>query len=212
MQVATSILSIKDSLNDKVKILDQSGSDYIHVDIMDGLFVSNRTWEYNDIKTCVDNIKTPLDIHLMVYNLDYYIGEYARLNPDYITFHYEATKDVITYISMIKEMNIKVGLSIKPNTKVDEIVPFLDKVDLVLVMSVEPGAGGQKFIDNSCNKIKALHEIRELYNYNYLIEVDGGINSDTVKLVKDAGTDIIVSGSYITNSDDYKERINTLKF
>lgn len=211
MQVSTSILSIKDNFFDNVKVLDQSGSNYIHLDIMDGLFVHNKTWQYDDIQECMKELHTPLDVHLMVYDLDYYINKYAMLKPDYITFHYEATKEVSKYISTIKDKNIKVGLSIKPNTKVDNIIPFLDKVDLVLIMSVEPGAGGQKFITNSCDKIKALKEIRELYNYNYLIEVDGGINSDTIKLVTEAGVDIVVSGSYITNSDNYQEQINTLK-
>lgn len=211
MKVSTSILSIKSNLSDNIKILDKSGTDYIHLDIMDGNFVTNKTWDYSDIKDILKDISTPVDVHLMVSNLDYYIDNFSKINPNNITFHLEATDNINKYINLIKEKNIKVGLAIKPNTDINLIIPYLEYLDLVLVMSVEPGAGGQKFIDSSCDKIKLLKEIKELYGYNYIIEVDGGINADTVKLVAIAGVDLVVSGSYITNSDDYKERIDTLK-
>lgn len=211
MKVSTSILSIKSNLSDNIKILDKSGTDYIHLDIMDGNFVTNKTWDYSDIKDILKDISTPVDVHLMVSNLDYYIDNFSKLNPNNITFHLEATDNINKYINLIKEKNIKVGLAIKPNTDINLIIPYLEYLDLVLVMSVEPGAGGQKFIDSSCDRIKLLKEIKELYGYNYIIEVDGGINADTVKLVAVSGVDLVVSGSYITNSDNYKERIDTLK-
>lgn len=211
MKVSTSILSIKGNLSDNIKILDKSGTDYIHLDIMDGNFVTNKTWDYSDIKDILKDISTPVDVHLMVSNLDYYIDNFSKLNPNNITFHLEATDNINKYINLIREKNIKVGLAIKPNTDINLIIPYLEYLDLVLVMSVEPGAGGQKFIDSSCDRIKLLKEIKELYGYNYIIEVDGGINADTVKLVDASGADLVVSGSYITNSDNYKERIDTLK-
>lgn len=211
MKVSTSILSIKSNLSDNIKILDKSGTDYIHLDIMDGNFVTNETWDYSDIKDILKDISTPVDVHLMVSNLDYYIDNFSKINPNNITFHLEATDNINKYINLIREKNIKVGLAIKPNTDINLIIPYLEYLDLVLVMSVEPGAGGQKFIDGSCDRIKLLKEIKELYGYNYIIEVDGGINADTVKLVADSGVDLVVSGSYITNSDDYKERIDALK-
>ncbi len=211
MKVSTSILSIKSNLSDNIKILDKSGTDYIHLDIMDGNFVTNKTWDYNDIKDILKDISTPVDVHLMVSNLDYYIDNFSKINPNNITFHLEATDNINKYINLIREKNIKVGLAIKPNTDINLIIPYLEYLDLVLVMSVEPGAGGQKFIDSSCDRIKLLKEIKELYGYNYIIEVDGGINADTVKLVAVSGVDLVVSGSYITNSDNYKERIDTLK-
>ena len=211
MKVSTSILSIKSNLSDNIKILDKSGTDYIHLDIMDGNFVTNKTWDYNDIKDILKDISTPVDVHLMVSNLDYYIDNFSKLNPNNITFHLEATDNINKYINLIREKNIKVGLAIKPNTDINLIIPYLEYLDLVLVMSVEPGAGGQKFIDSSCDRIKLLKEIKELYGYNYIIEVDGGINADTVKLVAVSGVDLVVSGSYITNSANYKERIDTLK-
>lgn len=211
MKVSTSILSIKSNLNDNIKILDKSGTDYIHLDIMDGNFVTNKTWDYSDIKDILKDISTPIDVHLMVSNLDYYIDNFSKLNPNNITFHLEVTDNINKYINLIREKNIKVGLAIKPNTDINLIIPYLEYLDLVLVMSVEPGAGGQKFIDSSCDRIKLLKEIKELYGYNYIIEVDGGINADTVKLVANSGVDLVVSGSYITNGDNYKERIDTLK-
>lgn len=211
MKVSTSILSIKSNLSDNIKILDKSGTDYIHLDIMDGNFVTNKTWDYSDIKDILKDISTPIDVHLMVSNLDYYIDNFSKLNPNNITFHLEVTDNINKYINLIREKNIKVGLAIKPNTDINLIIPYLEYLDLVLVMSVEPGAGGQKFIDSSCDRIKLLKEIKELYGYNYIIEVDGGINADTVKLVANSGVDLVVSGSYITNGDNYKERIDTLK-
>lgn len=211
MKVSTSILSIKDNLPDKIKMIDKTDTDYIHLDIMDGVFVPNKTWKYTFVENLVNNLQTPLDVHLMVSNLDTYINEFSKLNPEYITFHLEATDNINRYINLIKLYNIKVGISIKPDTDVDLLEPYLKDIDLVLVMSVEPGAGGQKFIPNSIDKIKQLKKVKQLYNYNYVIEVDGGINGETILLVKEAGVDIVVSGSYITNNDNYELGISNLK-
>ena len=141
MKVSASILSIKSNLSDNIKILDKSGTDYIHLDIMDGNFVTNKTWDYSDIKDILKDISTPVDVHLMVSNLDYYIDNFSKLNPNNITFHLEATDNINKYINLIKEKNIKVGLAIKPNTDINLIIPYLEYLDVVLVMSVEPGAG-----------------------------------------------------------------------
>lgn len=203
MQISASFLSINDNIKENVNLLTSCDIDYLHLDIMDGEFVNNKTWEISEIKELI-NYSRPLDVHLMVNDVYKYIDEYKDLNPTYITFHYEINLDILDIIQYIKKFNIKVGLSIKPSTKVEEITPYLNYLDLVLVMSVEPGLGGQQFIKESVNKIKKLKELKG----NYLISVDGGINIDTVNLVKDA--DIIVVGSYITNGN-YSQQIKNMK-
>ena len=175
---------------------------------MDGKFVENTTWEYKEISKILKHTKTKKDVHLMVNDVKKYVDDFIKLKPEIITFHFEATKEHLEIINYIKENNIKAGLSIKPNTKVEEIKDLLKEVDLVLVMSVEPGKGGQKFIENSTNKINELYDIKRKNNYNYLIEVDGGINNETKEKVSNA--DLLVVGSYITNSD-YEEKINEFK-
>ncbi len=211
MKVSTSILSIKENLQENLEKLDNSNTDYIHLDIMDGEFVLNKTWNYCFIRDLVQNIKKPLDVHLMVNDLNNYIKDFSNLQPKYITFHLEATKNVNDYINLIKSKGIKVGLSIKPNTDIDLLIPYLNLIDLVLVMSVEPGAGGQQFIESSCLKIERLKELKNINNYNYVIEVDGGINQNTIAKVKEAGADIVVSGSFVTSCSDFESRISLLK-
>ena len=203
MKISASFLSIKDNLKENIDLLTKCDIDYLHLDIMDGIFVKNKTWDISEIKNLI-NYNKPLDVHLMVSDVYKYVDEYKDLNPEFITFHYEVDLDIMDIISYIKKYNIKVGLSIKPNTKVDEIIPYLPYLDLILVMSVEPGEGGQKFIIDSVNKIKKLKELKG----DYLIEVDGGINDSTISLVKDV--DIAVIGSYIT-SGNYEEKIKSIK-
>lgn len=203
MKISASFLSIKDNLKKNIDLLTKCDIDYLHLDIMDGIFVKNKTWDISEIKNLI-NYNKPLDVHLMVSDVYKYVDEYKDLNPEFITFHYEVDLDIMDIINYIKKYNIKVGLSIKPNTKVDEIIPYLPYLDLILVMSVEPGEGGQKFIINSVDKIKKLKELKG----NYLIEVDGGINDSTISLVKDV--DIAVIGSYIT-SGNYEEKIKSIK-
>lgn len=203
MKISASFLSIKDNLKENIDLLTKCDIDYLHLDIMDGIFVKNKTWDILEIKNLI-NYNKPLDVHLMVSDVYKYVDEYKDLNPEFITFHYEVDLDIMDIINYIKKYNIKVGLSIKPNTKVDEIIPYLPYLDLILVMSVEPGEGGQKFIINSVDKIKKLKELKG----DYLIEVDGGINDSTISLVKDV--DIAVIGSYIT-SGNYEEKIKSIK-
>lgn len=208
MKISASFLSVKENLIENINNLDNSSVDFLHLDVMDGIFVSNKSWNYEFFERILKNTKKPKDIHLMVSNVKEYIDLFKNFNPEYITFHYEAVSDIKSVANYIKNLNIKVGVSIKPSTSVEEILPYLDYLDLILVMSVEPGKGGQKFIDDSVDKINQLYKLREKYNYNYLIEVDGGINEKTSKLCKNA--DILVIGSYITNSNNYQEQINKI--
>lgn len=201
MKIAVSILGIKDNI-DKIKEIECSSADYIHLDIMDGKFVSNVADMYRDY------VK-PLDVHLMVSNIEEYINKYKDLNPVYITFHYEATSNIKEVIDYIHSLGIKAGISISPETEVDKIIPYLPYIDLVLVMSVVPGQGGQLFIPSSVDKINELYVLRNSHSYNYVIEVDGGINNETLKYVEK--TDIAVIGSYITKKDNYEEIIMEIK-
>lgn len=184
---------------------------YIHVDVMDGDFVPNLTFGAKFVKDFRKHYsKNLFDVHLMISNPLKYIKDFADAGSDIITFHYESKSDVWDTINKIKECGKKVGLSIKPGTKVEEIMDYLPELDLVLVMSVEPGFGGQKFMPSAIAKIKMLDELRKNTNYSYLIEVDGGINKDTVVDVRDAGVDMVVAGSYVMDSDNKAERINNL--
>ena len=206
--ISASFLSIKDNIKENINKLDQTSIDMLHVDIMDGKFVSNSTWGIDEVKYLLSDTKKSKDVHLMVNDVLKDIDDFKVLNPEYITFHYEAVNNHIDIINYIKSLNIKVGLSIKPNTSVDSILPYLDYLDLVLVMSVEPGRGGQSFIESSINKINYLYELRKKNNYHYTIEVDGGINDVTCEYCKNA--DILVIGSFITNGN-YQEQIDKIK-
>ena len=201
--ISISILNIKDD-NNKIEVIDNLNSDYIHIDIMDGEFVTNTSEMVN-----LPSLNTKRDIHLMVYDIKSYVDIYKKYNPEYITFHVEATNDVREMIDYIHSLGIKVGLSIKPGSSIDKIYPYLGIIDLALVMSVEPGAGGQKFIPTSEDKINDLKTIRDKYNYHYMIEVDGGVNIETKDSCKNA--DILVVGSYITMSDNPEERYLSMK-
>lgn len=201
--LSISILGIKDDI-DKLKSIDDLKPNYLHLDIMDGLFVSNSV-DMSDLPL----MNTPKDIHLIVENVKKYVDIYKKYQPEYMTFHLEVNNDIDEIIDYIHSLNIKVGLSIKPSTPVRELSKYLDKVDLILVMSVEPGQGGQSFIMNSIEKVNELNQLREDNNYKYVIEIDGGINAVTKKLVP--ACDIFVVGSYITSSDDYQSRISSLK-
>ena len=209
MLLSTSILSIKENIQDKIEELNTLDVDYIHLDIMDGKFVTNKTRSFNEIINDISKTTKLVDVHLMVKDVKKYVDKYLLIKPDIITFHVEAIKDVDEMIDYIKSNNIKVGLAIKPNTSLEDISFYLDKVDIVLVMSVEPGRGGQEFILDMEEKIDELRLLKDAYKYNYLIEVDGGINNKT--LLNTLNADMIVVGSYITSSNDYKKQIATLK-
>lgn len=211
MKIAPSILSVKIEEYPKViKELENLDISYLHLDIMDGKFVPNSTYDAEEVKNIRKMTSMFLDTHLMIENPENYINSYINAGSDSITFHFEATTNVKKVIKMIKDKNLKCGISIKPKTNVDVLLPYLSEIDMVLVMSVEPGFGGQKFIDSALNKIKQLANLRMTNHYSYLIEVDGGINNETSKLCKNAGADIIVVGTYLMNSNNKKETIKEL--
>lgn len=204
MILSCSYLSSNEKEN-TIKKLNKTAIDYIHVDVMDGEFVSNETLDFNRLRNYFYDNKKNLDVHLMVKNVKLYVELYSLLNPKYITFHIE-NGNTLELINYVKNKNIRVGLAINPDTDVDMIKPFLDKVDLILVMSVVPGRGGQSFIESSLDKIR---EIRNL-NKNIVISVDGGINNINIKKIKEAGASMSVIGSYITNND-INEKVRELK-
>jgi len=209
MKISASFLSSKNRKED-IKKLNQTDVDYIHVDYMDGKFVSNKSISYRKIKRIVKNTQKKLDVHLMVENPEKLISKFAKLNTEYITIHLEIAKDIEKLLGMIHDHKIKAGLSIRPDTKVEELIPYLDQIDLILVMSVVPGKGGQAFLKETAERIKEIQELLEQkQKQNILISVDGGITNQTKERVKTA--DILVSGSYIINSDNFQEQINKLR-
>lgn len=208
MKVSASFLSSKNPPVD-LKRLNDTDVDYIHVDIMDGKFVKNKTMPFSEMKNIYKFTDKRLDVHLMVLDPSKYIPLYASLNTEFITFHVEVEDNILEDLKLIKSYGIKCGLAIKPNTEVKELIPYLPFIDLVLVMSVEPGMGGQEFISDTVKKISELQDLFREYNFNILISVDGGINNITKEQCSLA--DILVSGSYVINSDCFQERINSLK-
>jgi len=178
---------------------------------MDGLFVENKTYDHKLVKEIKEYSNQFFDVHLMIEKPEMHIDKYVKSGADLITFHYEATSKPEDLIKKIKDKNVKAGISIKPDTPVFLLDQFLNELDLILIMSVEPGKGGQKFIPNSIEKIEYLNKKRIENNYNYLIEVDGGINKETAKTVMLAGCDVIVVGSYIFNSYNRNELIGELE-
>ena len=185
--------------------------EYLHIDVMDGVFVNNISFGIPVIKSIRPHFDITFDTHLMIINPERYINAFAECGADLITFHIEATCDPENVINLIHSKGLKAGISLRPKTNVVDLKPYLDKVELVLVMSVEPGFGGQKFDPNALDKIKWLKEQKVSNNYNYEIEVDGGINGETGKLCIEAGANVLVSGSYIFNAENRQERIKTLK-
>lgn len=206
MKVGVSILSSSIKAEDIVKKLDASSADYIHVDIMDGKFVENKTWTYSEVKKIVSYSSLPLDVHLMVKDPAKYIEDYALLNTTNLIFHYEAVKDIKSMISLVKEYGLKVGIAINPDTSEEVLFPYLKDIDVALVMSVVPGKSGQSFIENTPSKIKNLKEEIIRQGVKTIVSVDGGINDETGLLCKEAGVDMLVSASYI-----HKDIVNNIK-
>ena len=214
IQISPSILSADFSqLGNEIKRLEQAGADMIHVDVMDGHFVPNLTIGPPVIKALKKNSSVPFDVHLMISPVHKYIEAYANAGADIITIHPEATDNLQKSIDKIKELKKKVGVSLNPETKVDIIKKNLSGIDLVLIMSVNPGFGGQKFMPEVLNKIKELVKIREKEKLIFDIEIDGGINFDNSKLAIEAGANILVSGTTIFKSNDgnIKKNIDLLR-
>lgn len=209
MKISASILSIKDDIKTKINKLDLLDIDYLHLDIMDGIFVPSKTWELGEMTSLLSSTTKPKDVHLMVHGIKKYIDDFSLINPEYITFHYEAVISPYEIINYIKSKNIKVGISIRPNTSVSKIYDYLSMVDLVLVMSVEPGKGGQDFISSVTTKVDELYKIRKEEKLAFLIEVDGGVTDKTISNCSKA--DIVVVGNYITSSEDYASQIEHIK-
>ena len=214
IKISPSILSADFSqLGNEIKRLEDGGADMIHVDVMDGHFVPNLTIGPPVIKALRNYTKLPFDVHLMIAPVHKYIKNYAEAGADIITIHPEATDNLKESINHIKELGKKVGVSLNPNTKIDIIKEFFSEINLILIMSVHPGFGGQKFIPEVLVKIKELKKIKDQQNFNFDIEVDGGINFDNSKLAIEAGANILVSGTTIfkNNNGNIKKNIDTLK-
>ena len=214
IQISPSILSADFSqLGNEIKKLEEGGADMIHVDVMDGHFVPNLTIGPPVIKALKKQSSMIFDVHLMISPVHKYIEDYALAGADIITIHPEATDDLNSSILKIKELNKKVGVSLNPKTKIDTITDHLNKIDLVLIMSVNPGFGGQKFMPEVLIKIKELKKIREKESLNFDIEIDGGINFDNSKEAIEAGANILVSGTTIfkSNDGDIKKNIDLLR-
>ena len=207
MEISTSILNSSERVESVIK-LNRTNTSYIHVDVMDGKFVEDTQFSIKEIGAINRVSKYPMDVHLMVNDPIKYIEQLGDMNISYITFHLEIKKDKNKIISKIREMGYKVGISIKPDTDINELLLYLSDVDMVLLMSVEPGRGGQKFLNGTVSRIKELKKIINDSGYKIKIEVDGGINDKTI--TKLAGVDIAVVGSYIVKSDNYYRQVKNL--
>jgi len=214
IQISPSILSADFSqLGNEIKRLEEGGADMIHVDVMDGHFVPNLTIGPPVIEALRKQCSIKFDVHLMISPVHKYIEAYANAGADIITIHPEATESLEESILKIKSLNKKVGVSLNPESKLDLITNYLDKIDLVLIMSVNPGFGGQKFMPEVLDKVKQLKEIKSKKNMNFDIEIDGGINFDNCQSAIEAGANILVSGTTVfkSNNGDIKKNINLLK-
>jgi len=214
IQICPSILSADFAkLGEEITAIEKAGADMVHVDVMDGHFVPNLTIGPVVIKSLRKVTKLPFDVHLMIEMPEKYIEDYAKAGADIITFHYEAVKDSSAVIKQIRSLGKKAGISIKPNTSEQVLKDIVPELDLILVMSVEPGFGGQKFMPNSLEKLKNLRAMIDECGKDILLEVDGGINADTISLVLEAGADTIVAGSAIYGGDEskYTDNISMLR-
>ena len=212
MLVAPSILSADfGNLEKEIKSICEAGCDLVHVDVMDGYFVPNLTIGPVVVEPVSKASTKPLDIHLMVENNSFFVDLFAPLKPKYLSFHIESEKHPHRLIQKIRSLGISPAITLNPHTKVEDIEYLIEDLDMVLLMSVNPGFGGQKFIPSVIEKVKKLKELIKKKNPNCLIEVDGGVSDKNIKELKDAGVDIVVAGSFVFGSGDYKKAIDSLK-
>jgi ribulose-phosphate 3-epimerase len=210
--IAPSILSADFSrLGDEIQSVEKAGADWIHVDVMDGHFVPNITIGPLIVEAARRSTSLPLDVHLMIENPDRYIEDFAKAGADLISVQAEASVHLNRTIQLIKSLDLRAGVVLNPSTPLSVIEWILEDVDFVMIMSVNPGFGGQKFIPNSLDKIRALHKTIQNRGLSVLIEIDGGVNETTIKNISDAGVDIFVAGSAIFKSPDYKETISKFR-
>ena len=215
-RVSPSILSSDFAkLGAEIEMVTLAGADLIHVDVMDGHFVTNLTIGMNVVKSIKPVSKIPLDVHLMIEKPEKYIREFIKSGSDYLTIHIESTTEMEKNLKLIRELGCKAGITLRPKTNIEEVKKYLNLVDLVLVMTVEPGFGGQSFMHDQVEKIKTLKAWRDEGLGNYLIEVDGGVDSATSKICWDAGADVLVAGSAVFKGEktieNYKKNIQSLK-
>jgi len=212
IKIAPSILSADfATLGEDIKDVELGGADYIHVDVMDGHFVPNITIGPLVVNAIRPITKLPLDVHLMIENPDQYIPEFAKAGADIITVHVEACRHLHRTIQLIKEQGIKAGVVLNPSTPVDTIKHIIQDIDMVLLMTVNPGFGGQAFISSVVPKIKEVRELADTFNPNLDIEVDGGINEETAKICIEAGANVLVAGSFIYGSSNREEAIKAIR-
>ena len=212
LKIAPSILAADFSkLAEEVKCVDSLGADYIHIDVMDGHFVPNITLGPGIVKCLRPHTELPFDVHLMIYNPDQYIKDFKEAGADIITVHVEACRHLHRTLQLIKQYEMQCGVVLNPHTPLEMIKHVLQEVDWILIMSVNPGFGGQTFIPDSLNKIATLNQWRQEQNLSYVIEVDGGVNEETARLCEEAGADVVVAGSAVFNAVDRQLAIQKIK-
>lgn len=209
--ISASFLTSKD-IPKTLTELNDTDVDFIHVDVMDGKYVENKSLPFKEMRHIYKFTDKRLDVHLMVESPSKHISDYASLNTEYITIHLDTLEDTLSNLKLIKSYGIKTGIALNPTDKVESLIPYLPYIDLILVMGVIPGKGGQKFINKTIDKLKELKVLKKEYkDFKFKISVDGGVNNIVAKKIYNL-TDIIVSGNYITSSTDFQKQINSLRF